>query len=130
MSSNRNQSRWTFMDPAYAASPQIFHWLANTVGVVGLAGPYLTVLVPCFAAVWGANQLQLLFGPAACGTISAQRFFPSRCCSRCITRGASGRRSCEGSSTTRVKSPSRHGGVDRGHSAQLQLQLQPSQEQS
>lgn len=71
MSSDPNQSRWTFMDPAYAASPQIFHWLANTVRVVGLAGPYLTVLVPCFAAVWEANQLQLLFGPAACGTISA-----------------------------------------------------------
>jgi hypothetical protein len=71
MSNNRTQSRWNFMDPAYAASPRIFHWLANTVGVVSLAGPYLTVLVPCFAAVWAANQLQLSFGVAVYGMISA-----------------------------------------------------------
>jgi hypothetical protein len=71
MSKNRIRSRWTFMHPSYAASPLIFHWLANTVGVVSLAGPYLTVLVPCFSAVWGANQLQLSFGATAYGTISA-----------------------------------------------------------
>lgn len=71
MSSNRSQSRWNFMDPAYAASPRIFHWVVNTVGVVCLAGPYLTVLVPCFAAVWGASRLQLLFALAAYGTIPA-----------------------------------------------------------
>jgi hypothetical protein len=71
MSNNRTQSRWNFMDSAYAASPRIFHWLANIVGVVSLAGPYLTVLVPCFAAVWAANQLQLSFGVAVYGMISA-----------------------------------------------------------
>jgi hypothetical protein len=71
MQSNHPQSRWNFIDPAYAASPRIFHWLVNTLGGISLAAPYLAVLVPCFAAVWGANQLQLLFGSAAYGMVSA-----------------------------------------------------------
>ncbi|MCX4177443.1 MULTISPECIES: hypothetical protein [Paraburkholderia] len=71
MQSNRPQSRLNFIDPAYAEIPWYFHWLLNTLGAIGLAGPYLTVLVPCFAAVWGAEQLQLLFGSAAYGAVSA-----------------------------------------------------------
>ena len=71
MQSNRPQSRWTFIDPAYAASPRVFHWLLNTLGAIGLAAPYLTVLIPCFAVVWGADQLQSLLGAAAYGTVSA-----------------------------------------------------------
>jgi hypothetical protein len=71
MQSNRPQSRLNFIDPAYAEIPWFFHWLLNTLGAIGLAGPYLMVLVPCFAAVWGAEQLQLLFGSAAYGTVSA-----------------------------------------------------------
>jgi hypothetical protein len=71
MQNNRPQSRWNFIDPAYAASPRIFHWLANTLGVIGLAAPYLTVLIPWFAAMWGADQLQLALGSAAYGTLSA-----------------------------------------------------------
>jgi hypothetical protein len=70
MSSDRNQPRWIFIDPAYVASPQIVHWVVNTLGVVSLAGPYLTILIPWFAAVWGTNQLQVFFGLAAYGTIS------------------------------------------------------------
>jgi hypothetical protein len=71
MQSNRPQSRLNFIDPAYAEIPWYFHWLLNTLGAIGLAAPYLTVLIPCFAAVWGAGQLQLLFGSAAYGTVSA-----------------------------------------------------------
>ncbi len=71
MQNNRSQSRWNFIDPAYAASPRIFHWLANTLGVISLAAPYLTVLIPWFAAVWGADQLQIVLGSAAYGMVSA-----------------------------------------------------------
>jgi hypothetical protein len=71
MQRNQPQSRWNFIDPAYAACPRIVHWLANTIGVISLAAPYLTVLIPCFAAVWGANRLELLLGSAAYGMVSA-----------------------------------------------------------
>ena len=71
MQSNRPQSRLNFIDPAYAEIPWFFQRLLNTLGAIGLAAPYLTVLIPCFAAVWGADQLQALFGSAAYGAVSA-----------------------------------------------------------
>jgi hypothetical protein len=71
MQNNRPQSRLNFIDPAYAEILWYFHWLLNTLGAIGLAAPYLTVLIPCFAAVWGADQVQSLFGSAAYGTVSA-----------------------------------------------------------
>ncbi|MFM0043769.1 hypothetical protein [Paraburkholderia sediminicola] len=71
MQSNRPQPRLNFVDPAYAEFPWFLHWLLNSLGAIGLAAPYLTVLIPCFAAVWGADQLQALFGSAAYGAVSA-----------------------------------------------------------
>jgi hypothetical protein len=71
MQSDWPQSRWNFIDPEYADIPRIIYWLLNTAGVIGLAAPYLTVLVPCFAVVWGAVELQSLTGMAAYGAVSA-----------------------------------------------------------
>ena len=71
MQSNRPSFRLNFIDPAYAEMPWFFQRLLNALGAIGLAAPYLTVLIPCFAAVWGADQLQALFGSAAYGAVSA-----------------------------------------------------------
>jgi hypothetical protein len=71
MQSNRPESRLNFVDPAYADIPQIFHWLLNSIGAISLVAPYLGVLVPCFAVVWGTNQLQVVFASTAYGTVAA-----------------------------------------------------------
>lgn len=71
MQTKHPQSTWSFIDPAHAALPRPLHWLLNTMAVIGLAAPYLTVLAPWFAAVWGANQLQSFFGMAVWGTLNA-----------------------------------------------------------
>jgi hypothetical protein len=71
MQSNRPEFRPNFIEAAHAEIPQIFHWLVNTIRTIRLAASYLTVLAPRFAAVWVANQPQLVFGPSAHGAVAA-----------------------------------------------------------
>ena len=67
---NRTSSRWTFVDPSYADLPRPIQWILNTFGAVGMVLPFLTVLLPCFALVWGVDQLQSVFDVSPFGVVS------------------------------------------------------------
>jgi hypothetical protein len=71
MQNKRANARFNFIDPSYTEAPRLFHWLINTLGTIGLGFPYMTILIPCFAMVWGTGQLQIVFGATAYGTVSA-----------------------------------------------------------
>jgi|HubBroStandDraft_5_1064220.scaffolds.fasta_scaffold1217471_1 hypothetical protein len=70
MQGNRPESRLNFIEPAHAETPQIFHWLLNTIRTTSIAASYLTAQAPRVAAVPGAIPPQLIFGPAAHGPVA------------------------------------------------------------
>lgn len=71
MEENLTSTRWSFIHPSHADIPRPFHLLLNTLAAIGMALPYLMILLPCFGIVWVAVTFQSVFVDAAYGAISA-----------------------------------------------------------